>query len=273
MTSQRPEVLIERTLSGARRRSGRVRGSVLGAALLSLLTIAGCGGGGGGGGGGPAPVPPPTILNINNATDPSSPVGLAVEINGDAFIASTTVRFTRGMNVATVTPDADAIQYASVLVVVPGGGNMGAFTVPGDVTVEVLTSEGTSNARTLALVPTVTFDVNNVTWGTTNSLPTALRGHVAAAVPRDDMDPLLFVAGGNDGTNHQTAVQASSIAGDGSVAAFSTTTALPAARAYAGVAVAHAGNAPVLEENAHVYVLGGQADPMDTPGGAATVRR
>lgn len=226
--------------------------------------------------GGESSPPAPRILNINNSTAPASPVGLSVEINGSDFqSAPGRVEFAQGGNVAEVTPEAAGWSPTGVIAVVPSGGSGGAFTVPGVVTVAVVTSGGRSNLVDLELVTVPVFSVENVQWTTTTPLPVALRGLGAVAVPGDPDDPSsawVVVAGGNDGDANVDAVHANSIAQDGSLgASWTATTSLPAPRAHHAMVVAHPGNSPVASGSRVVYVIGGQESAADAPGGSDAV--
>ncbi len=232
----------------------------------------GCGGAGGG-----RPSSAPLISNINSSTNPSSPVGLAIEVNGSGFQgAPGQVVFTQGSIVATVTPNAAGWSDSSIVVVVPSGSGTNSFAVPGTVSVTVVTSGGTSNAVNLALVQNVTFNVNNVTWTTalTPPLPKALTGLRAVPVPATSTSAFVVVAGGFDGTANVSTVLSNTLAPDGSVGTSWTaisTNPLPAPRAHFGMVVAHPGNSLVPVGSAFVYAIGGQQNSSDTPGGTNTV--
>jgi N-acetylneuraminic acid mutarotase len=231
---------------------------------VALISCAGCGKS--------DPPPPPSISNINSSTTPSSPLGLAIEINGNNFLSAPgQVVFTQGNISSTVTPNTSGWSNNSIIAVVP---NSTAFTLPGTVTVTVVTAGGKSNGAKLALVQNVTFDVNNVTWTTTTPLPTALTGLRAVAVPASSTSAFVVVAGGFDGTNNTTNVLANTLVADGTVGANWTsisTNPLPASRAHHGMAVAHPGNSLVPVNSAFIYVVGGQANSTDAPGGTNTV--
>ena len=242
--------------------------SVLSIGIVSVLLIvcAGCS---------TSSDPPPSISNLNSSTTPSSPVGLAIEINGNDFLSAPgQVVFTQGNIAATVTPSASGWSNNSIIAVVPSGNGTTAFTVPGNVTVTVKTAGGTSNGMTLALVQNVTFDVNNVTWTTTTSLPAALTGLRAVAVPSSSTSAFVVVTGGFNGTSNTTTVLSNTLAVDGTVGASWTsisTNPLPASRAHHGMVVAHPGNSLAPIGSAFIYVIGGQANSTDTPGGTNTV--
>lgn len=219
--------------------------------------------------------PPPSISDLNSSTTPSSPLGLAIEINGNNFqSAPGQVIFTQGNIAATVTPNASGWSNNSVIAVVPSGNGTTSFTVPGTVTVTVKTAGGTSNGVPLALVQNVTFNVNNVTWTTTTPLPTALTGLRAVAVPVSSTKAFAVVTGGFNGTTNTTTVLSNIVASNGTLGASWTsipTNPLPVSRAHHGMVVAHPGNSLVASRSAFIYVIGGQTNSTDAPGGTNTV--
>ncbi len=240
-----------------------------------MMTVAAFLVGCGGGRGGFSTAPVPSISNINSSTGPSSPVGLPIEINGTGFqSAPGQVRFTQGNVVATAVPNAAGWSDTGIVVVVPAGDGTTPFAVPGAVTVTVVTSGGTSNGVTLALVQTLTFNVDNVTWTTTTPLPTPLTGLRAITVPVSDTSAFLVVTGGFDGTSNKNSVFSNKLINTGQVGANWNTIAtnpLPEPRAHHGMVVAHPGNSLVPANSRFIYVIGGQKSSTDTPGGTATV--
>src|SRR5450755_3236777 len=89
----------------------------------------------------------PSIQNINSSTIPTSPVGFPIEINGSGFQATPgKVNFTQGTVSVDVVPETSSWSDAGVVAVVP---NTAGFTVPGTVSVTVVTSAGSSNAMSL----------------------------------------------------------------------------------------------------------------------------
>ncbi len=226
---------------------------------------------------GSSKVPVPSILNVNSSTNPSSPVGLPIEINGSGFLSSPgQVVFTQSSSgiKATVMPSASGWSDTGVVVTVPAGNGTSSFTLPGTIEVTVVTKGGTSNAVNVDLVQTLTFDVNNVTWSTTSPLPVALTGVRAVALPVNDTNGYVVVTGGYDGTSNTTTVFSNTIAADGTLGAnwqSITTTPLPLPRAHHGMAEADPGNSLVPVDKHFIYVIGGQENSTDTPGGTNTV--
>lgn len=248
------------------RRTGFWRALALGGAIaLAAGVWAACGGDSTG--------VVPVIQNINNSSDPASPVGLAIEINGSGFrSAPGRVRFAEGGNIADVTPPASGWSETGIIVNVPPAGDDSAFAVPGAVEVTVITPGGTSNPVALDLVTTPTFSVENVTWAETQTLPKPLTGLGAAAIPNTSASAWLIVAGGYDGSANVAEVWKTEIQPSGQISSsFTATTSLPAARAHHGIAVAHPQNSPVAAGARYVYVVGGQAAAADAPGGTRTV--
>jgi hypothetical protein len=246
------------------------------AALLAAFILAGCGGSSSSNTN-PPPPPMPSISNLNSTTSPESPVNLAIEINGAHFLSTPgQVTFSQSASgiSATVTPASSAWSDTGVIAVVPTGNATTAFTVPGTLSVSVTTANGTSNSISLALVSTPSFAVNNVAWATTTPLPTAITGEGAVAIPVDSTHAWVVVAGGYNGTNDLTSVMSNNLNNDGTVGASwltATAAALPYARAFFGMTAAHAWNSLVATGKAYVYVIAGQQNAGDAPGGTATV--
>ena len=247
------------------------------ALAVTTLTVGSlnCGGGGGSSNG---PLPVPSILNINGSSDPASPVGVAIEINGSGFLARPgQVRFTdilNPSNVAIVVPAASGWSLTGIVAVVPSAGSVGPFPIPGTVTVTVATGGGTSNGVDLSLVDTPTFSPSNLTWMQTTPLPMPMRGLGATPVRVDDANAYVVLAGGNDGALNLSAVYTITLAQDGTLGPAWATEAntLPATRAYHGMVVANPRNAALADpDDRFVYVIGGQADAAEMPGGTNTV--
>ena len=221
------------------------------------------------------PPPVPSILNINNSTDPSSPISLPIEINGSGFQASPgKVVFSQSSSgiTATVTPNAGGWSGSGIAVTVPTGDGTNNFTVPGTVTVSVKTSGGTSNKVDLTLIKTLTFDVNNVQWTTAAALPTPLTGLRAAAIPVSDTSAYVVTTGGYDGTGNTSDVYVGALDPTGAVTKWITSTnPLPETIADHGMVEANPGNSLVDANTAYLYVIGGQVDSTNAPGGTTDV--
>ena len=227
----------------------------------------------------PPPPPVPAIQNINSSTTPTSPVGLPIEINGSGFQAAPgKVVFTQGSITATVVPATSAWSDTGIVAVVPAGNGTTNFTFT-TVSVTVVTSGGTSNAVTLNLIATLTFNPSGMAWGTTMALPTAMTGLRAAAVPGSTTGTAFAViTGGFDGTANTTRVWSNNLNADGTVGNATNTTwttvatsPLPETRAHHAMAEADPTNSLVPSGKAYVYVIGGQKLNTDAPGGTNTV--
>jgi hypothetical protein len=232
-------------------------------------------------GGGTRPVVP-IIQNINSSTTPTSPVNLPIEINGSGFqTAPGKVVFTQGSTAATVVPNSSGWTDTGIVVVVPAGDGTTNFTLPGTVSVTVVTSGGTSNAVTLNLIQTLTFNPSLMKWTTTTALPKALTGLRAVAVPGSTSSTAfaIITGGYNSVANaNSTAVYSDNLNADGTVGSTTNTdwtiiltNPLPETRAHHAMAEADPTNSLVASSVRFIYVIGGQKFPTDAPGGTDTV--
>jgi hypothetical protein len=230
--------------------------------------ISSCNGGSG------TPPPVPKIQNINSSTTPTSPVGLPVEINGSGFQAAPgKVVFTQGSTTIDVVPATSVWTDTGAVAAVPA-----TLTAPGTVSVTVVTSGGTSNAVTLNLVGTITFNPSQMSWGTTMALPKPMTGLRAIGVPgTSSSSAFAIITGGYDGTANTTTVWANNLNQDGTVGSTTNTTwtqittnPLPTTRAHHAMAEADDTNSLVGVGKRFIYVIGGQANSTDV-GGANTV--
>jgi hypothetical protein len=221
-------------------------------------------------------VPAPAITDINSATDPKSPTGVAIEINGAGFGAVPgQVRFQEGTNIEDVMPDASGWNDTSIIVVVPDSGSEGAFTVPGTVTVYVIAVGGVSNGIDLDLVDVPTFSPNNLVWGTSTVLPEARTGLRAATLKKDDSEAYMYVSGGQSSTGNTDELifvslyaSATSFTVSNSWTIGST---MPETRAFHEMVSAEAPNSPVAANTGYLYLIGGQADAATPLEGTDTV--
>ncbi len=236
----------------------------------SASLIAGCGSGSGSD-------PVPVIQNIDSSTTATSPVDLPIEINGSGFLAAPgKVVFTQGNISASVVPSSAGWTDTGLIAVVPAGNGTTNFTLPGTVSVTVVTAGGTSNAVNLNLVPTFQFVPSAMSWGTTTALPGPLTGLRAIGVPGStSTSAYVIVTGGYDGiTNNTPAVLSNTLNADGTIGANWTaisTNPLPSSRAHHAIAEADDTNSLVPLGKRYVYVIGGQQLSTDTPGGTNTV--
>ncbi len=245
----------------------------IGAGAALVLAASGFLGGCGSGSGTPPPVP--MIQNINSSTTPTSPVGLPIEINGSGFQAAPgKVNFKQGSTSIDVVPAASAWSDTGAVAAVPT-----SLTAPGTVSVTVVTSGGTSNAVTLNLVGTITFNPSQMNWGTTMALAKPMTGLRAVAVPgTSSTGAFAIVTGGYDGTANTTTVWANNLNQDGTVGSTTNTTwttittnPLPTTLAHHAMAEADDTNSLVAAGKRYLYVIGGQVSFTDAPGGTNIV--
>ncbi len=246
--------------------------------VAGTILVSGCGGGGSGSSSNTTTTPPPAvpqIQNINSSTTPSSPVSLPIEINGSGFQAAPgKVTFTQGSISVDVVPAASVWSDTGVVAAVPTGSSTTNFTTPGTVNVTVTTSGGTSNAVTVSLVPTLTFNPSAMGWSTTMPLPSPMTGLRAVAVPGSTSSNAFVVAtGGYDGTANTTTVWANSLNQDGTVGDATNTSwktivtnPLPTSLAHHAMAEADDTNSLVPLGKRFIYVIGGQVNSTDTAG-------
>ena len=242
--------------------------------LASLIFTAGCGGGGNSNTNTTKP-PAPSIQNINSSTTPTSPVSLAIEINGSGFQAAPgKVTFTQGNISVDVTPAASAWSDTGVVATVPTGNGTTNFSAPGQVSVTVTTSGGTSNAVNVNLVSTLNFNPSTMGWSTTMALPKAMTGLRAVSVPgSNSTTAFAIITGGFDGTANTNTVWANNLNQDGTVGSSTNTTwttiatnPLPTTLAHHAMAEADDTNSLVAVGKRFVYVIGGQVKATDTGG-------
>jgi hypothetical protein len=202
-------------------------------------------------------------------------VGLPIEINGTGFQGSPgSVVFTQASSgiTATVTPSAGGWSNTGIAVTVPAGNGTSNFTLPGTVTVAVKTSGGTSNTKDLTLIQSLTFDVNNVQWTAAAALPTALTGLRAVAIPVSPTSAYVVTTGGFDGTANTSNVFVGALDPTGVISAWATSTnILPENIADHGMVEANSANSLVPTGSVFIYVIGGQMDSANTPGGTTAV--
>ncbi len=225
-------------------------------------------------GGSSTPPPVPSIQNINSSTTPTSPVGLPIEINGSGFQAAPgKVNFKQGSTSIDVVPAASVWSDTGMVAAVPT-----TLTAPGTVSVTVVTSGGTSNAVTVNLVGTITFNPSAMGWATTMALPKPMTGLRAVAVPgASATGAFAIVTGGYDGTANTNIVWANNLNQDGTVGSTTNTTwttittnPLPGTLAHHAMAEADDTNSLVAVGKRYVCVIGGQVNLTDV-GGTNTV--
>jgi hypothetical protein len=215
--------------------------------------------------------PVPQIQNVNSSTTPTSPVGLAIEINGSGFeSAPGKVTFTQGSTSVDVVPAASVWSDSGVVATVPT-----TLTAPGTVNVTVTTSGGTSNAVTVNLIATLTFNPSAMGWlASAIPLPKALTGLRAVAVPgTTSTSAFVVVTGGYDGTANTNTTWSIDLNQDGTLGSTTDTTwtsiatnPLPGTLAHHAMAEADDTNSMVAKGARFVYVIGGQVNATDAAG-------
>ncbi len=217
----------------------------------------------------------PTLSNINGATSPSSAVGQLIEINGSNFEASSaTVNFTQGSIVASATPISGDAADSSLVVAVPSGDSSSQFSVPGTVTVTVVSNGMTTGGIALSITAAPSFDIGSTTWATTNSLPIALTGLASVGVPGTGSSAYVVVTGGSTGSLNASEVYSNTLNSDGTVgSSWTTITAdqLPEGIAFHGMVEADDSNSPVPAGTSYIYIIGGQSVFGGGPGGTSSV--
>jgi hypothetical protein len=178
--------------------------------------------------------------------------------------------FTQNSTTASVVPNSSGWTDTGIVVTVPS-----TLATPGTVSVTVVTSGGTSNAVTLTLIPMLTFNVNNVTWQQTTALPAALTGLRAVVVPgTTNTTAFVVVTGGYDNTSNQSRVFSNTLNSDGTVGGSWVSinaSPLPITLAHHAMVEADPSNSLVSTNSRFVYVIGGQQNSTDAPGGLTSV--
>ncbi|MHC4660986.1 MAG: hypothetical protein ACYS8W_04795 [Planctomycetota bacterium] len=218
----------------------------------------------------------PEIENINSVSDPATIVGVSIEINGVNFGEfAGVVKFEQGTNFIEVVPDDSGWTDTSIIVTVPGSGSENEFDIPGTLLVSVITAGGISNAVELDLVEIPTFNPNNLVWEQAASLPEAKTGLKAAVIKCDENSAFIYVSGGQtDAADINEVLYLTNTVDNDSFTAGNSwdfATPLPAPRAFHAMVSAEAANSPVPPGAAFLYVIGGQENASDAPGGTANV--
>ncbi len=242
----------------------KTRASVILAAPLCAALVAGCGDDGPTG-----PAGPPVVTSVNGATLPTAPVGGTVIVEGMNFgnvQGGAQVLFTAeagGTVPAVIASPGDWTDVFIVTTVPTGAGS-------GDVVVQ--TSLGTSNAISFGLTQNAPFNPSTVSWTSGAALPMAVSGMAAAHADVGDTSsvPVVYAIGGADDANApQASVDFAMVGAGGALGAWTSTTPLPQALAFAAAVVATPSNSAA--SGPFLYVLGGGTDAAGEP--SATVYR
>lgn len=210
----------------------------------------------------------PTLQYVNSATKPSGNVGSTVILEGAAFAdlqGSGEVLFSDGAGGTIAASIASPDDWTNTFIVttVPSG------AADGDVVVR--TATGTSNALPFNVTENATFSPSQVSWTSTTPLPTGLSGHRAVFVPIESggvQTNYAHVTGGaDDSAAPVSTAYYAPINADGTLGAWTSSSALPEARAFHASVAATPFNSKVAG-NGQLYVLGGIAtdggDPVTT---------
>jgi hypothetical protein len=203
----------------------------------------------------------PILISINGATQPSGSIGSTVLVEGQGFGASQgsgRVLFSDGSGGEIAATIADPADWTDtyILTTVPDG------TATGPAWVE--TAGGASDSLTFTVTANPTFSPSTITWTSTTQLPVGLSGHAAVFVKLSALR-LAYVIGGADSTQvPNNVVRFASVASDGHLSAWTSTTGLPGSVAFHAAVAATPANSRV-EGNGYLYVLGGATDSTGTP--------
>jgi hypothetical protein len=200
----------------------------------------------------------PVLSYVNSATKPSGNVGSTVILEGKAFgdiQGAGQILFSDGAGGTIVATIASAEDWTNTFIVttVPSGAQDGP--------VVVVTEIGTSNALPFDVTSNATFSPSTINWTLTTALPLAVSGHHAIHVPVDDATGLtnqyVHVSGGRigDGSASDQYIYGK-INEDGTISAWTATTAMPAALAFHTTVAATPFNSKA-SGSGYVYTLGG----------------
>ena len=204
------------------------------------------------------PSGPPIVNAVNGATLPTGQVGATVIIEGSNFgntPGSGQVLFSTATGtVAATIASASNWSDGFIVTTVPAG------TVTGNLVVQ--TAAGKSTPVVFSVTSAAPFSPSTVAWTPTSLLPVGISGHATAfaEIPGTAATRAVYAIGGEDNTSTlQTAVYYATVGGSGSLSAWTTTSVLPAARAFSRAVVATPANSKVTGSG-YIYLLGGATD-------------
>jgi len=208
----------------------------------------------------------PFISDVNGAFSAEGPVGSTVIVEGIQFgdvQGTSTLLFTNSLGAAIVPANVSQWNNTFIVGTVPAG----SITGP----VAVNNGNGLNNGlEVFNVTPASAFSPTSITsWAIPPALPAVLSGQaVATGNIRSNGGTVraIYVVGGEGaGGTPGTSVYFSTIPASGSISLWTSTTALPAARAFAAAVVATPGNsADTASLGGHLLVIGGTTDSAGT---------
>ena len=200
----------------------------------------------------------PTLTFVNSATKPSGNSGSTVIVEGAAFgdaQGAGRVLFSDGAGGTIAATIASAADWTDtfILTTVPAGAETGPVLVE--------TGTGQSGSLPFTLATNATFSPSTIAWTETQALPVAVSGHSATYVPIDDATGTtverVYVIGGTGADSvPRMSVDYNEIQADGSLASWTSGTALTTSVAHHTTVVATPFNSKV-QGSGYLYVLGG----------------
>lgn len=202
----------------------------------------------------------PALLVVNGVSRPSGNAGSTVILEGKSFgdlLALGSVYFTddtgQPLQATVSLPENWTDEF--VVATVPSG-----TAEEGPLWIE--TPNGATDSVTFRVLAAASFSPSLINWTATTSLPAPVQGLGSGFLALETgpaSGQLVFVTGGADGTVAPDAsVHYSEIGAAGEFGAWTPATALPAVRAFHGMAVATPFSARVdTLDGGHLYVVGG----------------
>jgi hypothetical protein len=203
----------------------------------------------------------PVLSNVNGAALPAGPVGSTIVLAGAGFgdaQGTGRVLFTPTAGGPALTATVESWKQAAVVAIVP-------VATPGDYAVGVQSGNGiTSGARLFTVTPAAPFNASAVTWTAAPTLPGAVSGAGVAFAQIGSAGYVYVVGGAGAGGAPVATVSYAVVASNGTLGAWTATTALPTALEFPAAVAATQRNSAVLAAG-YLYVLGGATSASGTP--------